>query len=733
MSLPHNLRLRPDLVLRAQDDATGKWVVKDPVSLRFFLFGADEHFILQRLTGAHTVEEILNDFSRERAPRQMTAARLQAFLAGLCRNGLATSDAPHQGPLMLERGSSGKWRESLLGWTNLLAIRLPGVNPDAWLDWVYPAVRWCFSWWFAALSLCLWAVAAVVAITHAGAMTAQWPRLSEFLSGGNLLWLAVALAGTKVIHELAHAFTCKHFGGRCHEIGLMLLVFTPCLYCNVTDAWMLRSRSRRIAISAAGILTELQLAALAILVWRFTQPGPLNSLALNVIVVCSVGTLLFNGNPLLKYDGYYVLSDLVGIPNLWQESRSYLYGRLGHWLLGRTAPDEQEHAGRHTLLIAYAVASIAYRVCLTFAIFLFLYRLLHPLGLDLPLLFVAGSLVLQTGVAWATPLARWWRDPMRSERLKKVPLAMVLLGAAAALALVGVMPLPCAVTAPAVLEPATAQRVFVATPGVLVDASRVGEHIEAGEPLARLENADLLNEQLRIAGDLSRAKARVEALESRASQDDASAAQLLVAKEILADLSKQARLRGEEAAGLTLRAPLAGEILPPPAVIEPNVEGRSLPGWSGGPLDADNAGCYLQRGDLLCLVGDGQDCEAIVLVDETEVPYVRVGQTARLKLAHAPGQILTAEVKEIAEINAATAPEELAGGGDIATRRDATGRSKLVRTAYQVRLAIDPSATPRLIGARGSAKIEVEPQTIVARILRWARRTWTIEPVAQRS
>ena len=116
--------------------------------------------------------------------------------------------------------------------------------------------------------------------------------------------------------------TCIRLGGQCRELGLMLLVFTPCLYCEVSDAWTFPSKWQRIAVSAAGIIVEIVLAALAALVWCFSGPGLLHSLAFAVMVVCSVSTLLFNGNPLMRYDGYYVLADLLEVPNLAEQSRA---------------------------------------------------------------------------------------------------------------------------------------------------------------------------------------------------------------------------------------------------------------------------------------------------------------------------------------------------------------------------------------------------------------------------
>ena len=164
---------------------------------------------------------------------------------------------------------------------------------------------------------------------------ARLPEFQAFFAAQN--WL---LAGgrrwpsTKVLHEFGHGLACKRFGGECHEMGVMLLVVTPCLYCNVSDAWMIPSKWRRAAIGAAGMYVELILASLATFLWWFSEPGLVNHLCLNVMFVCSVSTLLFNANPLMRFDGYYILADLLEIPNLRQKSAAVIQRKLGAWLLG---------------------------------------------------------------------------------------------------------------------------------------------------------------------------------------------------------------------------------------------------------------------------------------------------------------------------------------------------------------------------------------------------------------
>ena len=209
----------------------------------------------------------------------------------------------------------------------------------------------------------------------------------------------VVLAVMKILHELGHAVSCRHYGGRCHELGLMLLVFTPCLYCDVSDAWMLRDRWRRIAIGAAGMAVELVLAAVATFLWWWSEPGWLNSVCLDVMFIGSVSTLLLNGNPLLRYDGYYILADLLETPNLQQQAGGVVRRWVARWLLGiETPPDRLLPERGHWLLALYAVASTAYRLAVVVAILWFLKRAAAPYRLEFLVelfgLVVIGGLVI---------------------------------------------------------------------------------------------------------------------------------------------------------------------------------------------------------------------------------------------------------------------------------------------------------------------------------------------------
>ncbi len=569
--------------------------------------------------------------------------------------------------------------------------------------------------------------AGTLVAVNAGEFRRQLPALHEIVSPSNLLWLMAAFAAAKVIHELGHALTCKHYGGECHEMGVIMLVFAPTLYCNVTDSWMLQNRWQRIAVSAAGILVEIQLAAMAVLVWWYTQPGIVHNIALNMILVCSVGTIFFNGNPLLRYDGYFVLSDLVGMPNLWQESRNAVKTHVAQWFLkGQPAvrPAPGEHRG---LLTAYGLASAAYRVFIVIAVFVFLHRVLVPQGLGIFVPIAAACLALTAAIVWFRALARFWSRPMAWRQFKPGRVTSAALAAAACLGAFLLIPLPCRIRAPGVLEPAGALRVYVSTPGALESAVVAGQRVNTGDVVAQLEDEVLHREIQRLSGDERVAQIRVNNLQARLADEPDAAAQLQVAEEMLADVREQLRQRKQDEKALTLVVPGTGLVMEPPETASNKTDEQNLATWTGTPLKEENSKCYLERGTLVCLVGDPAKQEAMLFVDETDVQYVRPGQRVRLQLAMYPTKVITGQVVEIAERNITSVPRELVADQELASRLDDSGAHRPVRTTYSVRVTLDEHELRMLSGARGRAKVAVDPQPLAQRALCAIRRTLTVE------
>ena len=379
---PLPVRRREDLVIREQwYRGVRHWCVKDPVARSYAHLRDEEFAVLSLLDGRATAASVRAAFARAFPGRSLPAAVLGRFLADLRAGGLVVAPP---GPAAAGVGKAWAKKAARLP-TALLALRFRGFDPTALLDALYGPLRFLFSAPFllASVGLCLSAVG--LAVARAGDVAAALPDAGAFLSAANLPWLLATLAGVKVVHELAHGLTCRHYGGECRELGVMLLVFAPCLYCDVSDSWLLASRRKRIAVAAAGVLAELVIAAAALWLWWVAEPGLFRTLCLNAAVVCSAGTVLFNGNPLLRYDGYFVLSDCAGDP----EPRRPREGGVG----GRRSP------GRSSVAATPATADglppraervrgcwgtgrrrLAYRVFLAVVIAWLLFAVLTPLG-----------------------------------------------------------------------------------------------------------------------------------------------------------------------------------------------------------------------------------------------------------------------------------------------------------------------------------------------------------------
>ena len=352
----------------------------------------------------------------------------------------------------------------------------------------------------------IFAVSLVVG--HFDEFGTRLPEISALFDLRNLPWLLVAIGAVKVLHELGHALACKHFGGEVHELGLMLLVFTPCLYCDVSDAWRLQSKWQRIAVSAAGMFVEVVIAAVATIVWWYAQPGVVQLVAMNIMIVCTVGTLLVNGNPLLRYDGYYILSDLVETPNLWQRSREVLRRLISAWILGEPAPDDPLiRSSDRWWLAVYAAASKLYVAVVCVAIVWGLVELLYPLHLQ-NLAYAAGVMVL--GSAIVSPISsglQILRNPIRRAELRTGRLAAISSISLAIAAAVLAMPVTYYVRAPLVLMPEDAARVYATIDGTLENVLSAGHRVTRGEAICQLRNVEVAREACASRGRVSATEA----------------------------------------------------------------------------------------------------------------------------------------------------------------------------------------------------------------------------------
>ncbi len=616
---PLAIRRRPDLIARRQHYlGRSYWIVKDPVGLTYTRFQDEEYALLNWLDGRISLDELKDRFEDEFPPQKVTLDELQQFLGMLHRSGLVIASVGGQGKQLFKRRSERRRKEFLAALSNVLCIRFKGFDPERFLNWLYPWVAWYYT--RAAVTACvLFGISALLLVlVHFQTFYNRLPDFHSFFSLHNALLLSVTLGVTKVLHEFGHGMTCKHFGGECHEMGVMVLVLTPCLYCNVSDSWLLPNKWQRAAIGAGGMYVELVLASAATWFWWYTSPGLFNNLCLNVMFVCSVSTLVFNANPLLRYDGYYILSDITEIPNLRQKATTVLSRKLGEWLLGLEQPDDPFLPERNQVFFAlYAVASSIYQWVVVYSILFFLYHVFKPYHAERIGQLIAMASLWGLIVMPLYQLGKFFYVPGRLEKVKKTRMFISFAAIIGVLAVVLLVPLPYWVMANVELQPHGAVPIYVDVPegGSLVHCDvRAGDAVVNGQPLAVLENRDLQYEISKLEGEEKEAQAKLDAQASLMALDGNAANSIPALKAALKSVQEQLAKQRELYARLTLKSQRDGVVLPPPPTPEQHhedAEGRPLPNWSGTPLEDKHYRPYLREGTLFCQVGDPRNLEAV--------------------------------------------------------------------------------------------------------------------------
>jgi len=504
----------------------------------------------------------------------------------------------------------------------------------------------------------------------------------------------------------------------------MLLVFTPTLYCNVSDMWMVRDKWKRMIVSAAGIWVELLIAATCTLLWWFSVPGLFHSLCLNLMVICGVSTLVFNGNPLLRYDGYFLLSDWLEIPNLQQQAGAAWRGALARFFCGIREPRDRTVKEHRFLLLSYGVLSLAYRIVLTFVILWSLYAWLQPHGFGILVQGLAVPLVGTLVVLPAVSAARFLRSHDVRARMNRQQFLWRGGAVALLLGLVASIPVPSRVSALAWQDDAPARKVYATLGGRLESGISLGEHVETGQELARLVDPRLELEQVRLDGEWQQQTLRLQHLERQRVQDPAAGALIPSVRERVRDLENQRNQLRETARRLILRAPCAGVVLPA-APRDDAVASGVLATWTGQPLDPRNQGCYLEPGTTVCLVGPRFGQSALILVHQHDINLVRPGQRVKVAWRELPGQIQWGTVTDLSALDLEQVPQQAIERLKLPVLRQ-RNENRPVEMWYQVRVALDAENTPQVRRTVGEARIVVEPRSVGIRIADWLRRTFPL-------
>ncbi len=737
-SRPLAVRRRPDLVSKRQHyQGTSYWIVKEPIGLNYFRFQEEEFAIMNMVDGHTSLDQIKQRYEAQFPPSKITVEELARFVGNLFQSGLLMADVPGQGDQLKKRAEEKRRKQMVATVSNVLAIRFKGIDPERLLNWLNPKVGWLFSRPAVICGLSLMLTAVLLVTVQFDVFQSKLPTFQDFFAGKNWIYLGITLAVTKILHEFGHGLTCKRFGGECHEMGVMILVLTPCLYCNVSDSWMLPNKWHRAAIGAAGIYVEVVIASFCTFIWWFSESGTmLNQLSLSVMFVCSVSTILFNGNPLLRYDGYYILSDIMEIPNLRQKSTTILTRKLGKWCLGLEEPDDPFLPQRNQAMFAlYSIAAVIYRWLVVIMILLFLYRVFEPIGLQVLGQVIAAASLYGLIVHPLWKLGKFFAVPGRFHQVKKARMFATLSVVVGLLAAAFLIPLPHSVYCPLEVQPQDAKQVYVEIPGTLLKPARpAGSQVHQGDVLAELSNLDLELEFVRLQGELETLDERIVSLQLERLQEDHFAAD---AANVLRETEKrhesvrqQLAQKQQDLDRLEIVAPVDGTVMPGPLVSgRPPVEGL-LPTWSGTPLDEHNVGAYLQASDLLCQIGDPQKMEAVLVIDQSDRNFVKVHDRVEIKLSHLPRQMFESRIESIATAELEETPQRLSdkAGGELLTQVDrTTGREVPLSTSYQARALLPNNENMLRIGLRGKAKIHTAPQTIANRLWRFLSQTFSFE------
>ncbi|MDX1763070.1 MAG: hypothetical protein R3231_01985 [bacterium] len=520
-----------------------KWyVLHDPFNNQFFRLRPEAHDLVVRLRPDRTVGEVWEECLRlnpDSAPGQEDVIQL---LAQLYFANLLHYELPGDSEKLFERYKRRRQRELQSKLLSIMFIRLPLFDPETLLKRLLPFIRMVVSPAGALIWLVTVLWAAKVVIDHSDALRAE---VQGVLAPGNLIFLYASLVMIKTLHEFGHAMVCKRFGGEVHTIGVMLMVFTPLPYMDATSSWSFRSRWERALVGAAGMIFEVFAASLAAFVWAMTGPGTIHSLAYNMMFIASVSTVLFNINPLLRYDGYYILSDLLDIPNLHQRSLTQLRHLVEHHLFACKDSVSPAQTDREAVwLTVFGILSGIYRLVVYGAIILFVSDRFLLAGM-----FMAAFCLF----SWViVPLFRFPVYLISNPRLNRTrprALAISTGGVAALLFLLAVCPLPNRFKAPGVLEASTYIRVVNDTPGyvktVLVPT---GTEIDAGTPLMELSDQEL---DLEIAAAKAQHKETL-ALQMRAISGER--AELEAVRKRLLTIEKKLKTFEEQREALLVKA-----------------------------------------------------------------------------------------------------------------------------------------------------------------------------------
>ena len=585
-----HLRLNDELIFSPQKYGDKTFVhVEVPSTSRFFRIGYAEYVFISQFDGHTSSATALAVTAQSQGADAINQQKSREIIDWLLENGLAGFVGEKAG---IDATNADKNKASLLSKINPFWLKLPLGNPDKFFSAANRYCQWMFHPLTILVSLVFIFAGLVTSLTH-------WDELFggfQIWESNNWIWLIVCWVVLKVLHEFAHGITCRRFGGEVPATGIIFILFAPMAYVNVTSSWRFASRWKRIAVASAGMYVEFFVAACCVFGMLNTDSPILQDVLRNAIVMSGLTTLLFNANPLMKFDGYFILSDLLKIPNLF-ENGSKAFRRNVSWIfLGQNQEAScHEIKTRRFVVLVYGWLASIWKVLICFAMTITASTMFGGFGILLA----------------AVGVSSWFAKPTiemckrLSIHFKRRPHSLVRVGALTSLiaALFAAswfwIPCPIVARAPCLIEFENAANVRTETAGFVAEVFvKENAIVKANQPLLKLENLELVAEVEELEAELQLQKTRERiALD----QSETAEAQIAVRQQDAILTSLHSRL--EELDRLTITAPVAGR------VVARNLEAM--------------AGTYFEKGDLVLRITDKTAKEVVVSLPVTEINSAR--------------------------------------------------------------------------------------------------------------
>lgn len=699
------LPLREELLLHegpSASDGSPTWVLEDPGAARFVQLGWVQIEMLRRW-GLGSAKKVAESIAHETVLTPSVQA-VQKFAAFLTRMGFLGGVGEEGAARRLEKVAASKpkttWWKFLLH--HYLFFRIPLVRPDVFLT---ETVGWVARVFFTRTFLLLTIAAAIVGLLL---LFQQWDAFQHtflhFFSWEGAVAAAVTLACTKIIHELGHAYAAKYFGCHVPAMGLAFLVMMPLLYTDTSGAWRLKSQRHRMAVAAAGVAAEMSLAAWATLAWNFLPEGTAKSAAFFLATTAWIMTVAVNSSPFMRFDGYYLASDFLGVPNLHQRSFALAKWQLRRWFLGTTDAAPEHFAQRlRRVLFWYAISTWIYRLVVFTGIALVVYHAFFKiLGIILFLVEISVFLVLPIlKEAWA------WGKIMKEKKCGRraiwIPCAVILVLA------FFFIPWSGRIEVPALLMPAKTATLFAPVGGQLVMApAQERSLVQEGSVVAKI-SAPQLQHQLQLLQEQMQELSWQESFLRMRRETGGGAIKAQQEKQALANRIADVK---DRILRLTMRSPLSGTVL-----------------WRSDPL---SVGEWVAEGEKMAVIGSSGPGKAMGFVREVDLDRFSRGDTAVFYPEDPlrPQVALTVTSIAAGAIDTLQDAPELASayGGAIAARQaPAALQRKLAAqetvwvpddARYRVQFAAEKTQVTQVL--RGTVVIEGRAQSLAGRFARYA-------------